>query len=39
MTDNRLIELEYRDSIAILRFNRPLVHNSLNEELMKKWEF
>ena len=38
MTDNTLIELEYRDSIAIFRFNRPLVHNSLNEELMKKWD-
>ena len=35
MTDDTLIKLEYRGSIAILRLNRPLVHNSLNEELIK----
>ncbi len=38
MTDNRLIELEYRGNIAILCFNRYSVHNSLNGKLMEKWK-
>ena len=38
MADNKLIELEYRGNIAILCFNRPSVHNSLNGKLMEKWK-
>ena len=38
MADNKLIELEDRGNIAILRFNRPSVHNSLNGKLMEKWK-
>ena len=38
MTSTNLIELEYRDNFAILRFNRPDVHNAINEEMMTQWE-
>lgn len=33
-----LIELKCRNNIAVLRFNRPEVHNSVNEEVMAQWE-
>lgn len=38
MTGKQLIELEYKENIAILRFNRPEVHNSINEQAMEQWE-
>ena len=38
MTDKKLIELEYKENIAILRFNRPEVHNSINDQAMKQLE-
>ena len=38
MTDKKLIELEYKEKIAVLRFNRPEVHNSVNEQVMEEWE-
>ena len=38
MTDKKLIELEYKEKIAILRFNRPEVHNSINDQAMEQLE-
>lgn len=38
MTDTNLIEFKKHDDIAIICFNRPEVHNSINEEVMKHWE-
>jgi len=33
-----LIELEFKNRIATLNFNRPEVHNSINKQLMDQWE-
>ena len=38
MTSTNVIELECRDNFVILRFNRPHVHNAINEEVMTQWE-
>lgn len=38
MKNINLIELECRDNIAILRFNRPEVHNAVNGDMMTQWE-
>ena len=38
MINQKLIELEYKENIAILRFNRPEVHNSINDKAMGQFE-
>ncbi len=38
MTSTNIIELEYHGNFAIFRFNRPDVHNAINEEMMTQWE-
>jgi len=38
MTNKKLIELEFKENIAILRFNRPEVHNSINDKAMGQFE-
>ncbi len=38
MRNKELIELEMQKNIAVLRFNRPEVHNSINEQAMEQWE-
>ena len=38
MINKELIELECKENIAILRFNRPEVHNSINDKAMEQFE-
>jgi len=36
--NNKPIELECHDNIAVLRINRPFVHNAVNDKLMDLWK-